>query len=200
MESFHRWVLPTSVLAAVIVVPAGWLICRRFRNRKLRVVLRTGLLALMVVPTSHSVPNFDESSPAPVWLAMLGGVLDRNPAGFVRGLLPLLAVWLLLIPAGLALLRRRERLAGRIDPRRVAFSENQGTSCEDLITIEGVGTDLESRNAERLWLSRSFPGCRKLQRSRGRCPGRVVDIIEIETTDGRRREVLFDVTATYSKV
>jgi hypothetical protein len=198
--SFLRWLLPTSLLAAAVLLPAGWLLCGRLRIRKLRVVLRAGLLALMLVPTSYSIPNSEGGSTAPVWLAMLGGVLERNASGFVRGLLPFLAAWLVLAPAGVALLKRRDRLAGRVDLRRVAFSANRGTSCEDLITIEGVRTDLEGRNAERLWLYRNFPGYRKLRATRGRCPNRVVDVVEIETDDGQRREVMFDVTATYFKV
>ena len=87
-----------------------------------------------------------------------------------------------------------------VDPGKVSFSDNRGTSCDDLIVTKGAKTDFEGTGAELIWLAQHYPGYRKLDAGMGSCPNRVVDVVEIQTQDGQKLKVMFDITATYGKM
>lgn len=87
-----------------------------------------------------------------------------------------------------------------VDPAKVSFSQNRGTSCQDLVVIKGAKTDFEGTGAELIWLARTYPGYRQLSSGLGDCPGHAVDVVEIETPDNQRLKIMFDISATFGKM
>lgn len=89
----------------------------------------------------------------------------------------------------------------RFDPAKVSFSDNQGTSCSDLVAITGDLTNFQGIGAEHAWLERRYPGFSKEGAGLHDCQNdRVVDAIQIRTRDERALTVLFDITAFYGKM
>jgi len=191
-----------STVWAILALALGWWLCRFIRRRSLRIVARTGLVALLFTPTIYWFPDLHGGFPMPAWSAILLGLRRGDLGGVLYGVVPVGVVWLLLASISLAISRRRaaRSVDALVDAGKVSFSPNRGSSCDDLILIDGARTDREGIDAELVWLSRNYPGYQKLRANRGHCPNRVVDVVEIRTPDGHHLEVMFDVTSTYAKV
>lgn len=87
----------------------------------------------------------------------------------------------------------------RLDPSHIKFSPNRGTSCKDLIVISGPLNNFQGIAAENLWLENNYPGYQpQLQRLRD-CAGRVVNEIQISTSEGETVNIMFDITHFFGK-
>lgn len=79
-----------------------------------------------------------------------------------------------------------------------AYAGGRGTSTEDAVII--VATDhMAGIRAEYTWLAQQYPGYRRVSQALLRGNGKFYDRIEIETKDGQKKAVYFDITALVPK-
>ena len=72
------------------------------------------------------------------------------------------------------------------------------SGCDRLVTITARNTS-EGFAKENDWIARNIPGGRIIGQRASRCGSRNVDIVTVETRDGARRDVFFDITSFFGK-
>ncbi len=80
----------------------------------------------------------------------------------------------------------------------VAYAGGVGGSVDDAVII--VATDhMAGIRAEYQWLAQRYPGYRRVSQALMSGSGKFYDRIEIETSDGQKKAVYFDITALVPK-
>lgn len=77
----------------------------------------------------------------------------------------------------------------------VTFGGGNGLSCSTAIIITGASDQMVGSQAEYHWLGRVYPGYKENRFGQGLCGDKKTHVREITTTDGKRFEVIFDISS-----
>ena len=75
---------------------------------------------------------------------------------------------------------------------------NDGSSYEKAIVIEET-SETKGVSAEYAWLKKQYPGHKVISQSLSQKGGKPYDILRIETADGTKKEVYFDISNFFGK-
>ena len=74
----------------------------------------------------------------------------------------------------------------------------RGSSCESAVAIDAKNED-EGIRLEHQWVRDNYPGSQWLKQDLAKCDGRPVDIVQIETPNGRTATIYFDISKWLGK-
>ena len=74
----------------------------------------------------------------------------------------------------------------------------RGTSCESVILIDATN-ERDGIRLEREWIRNNYPGAKLVQQSLAECNGKAADIIDIETANGQKVKLFFDISKWLGK-
>ena len=72
------------------------------------------------------------------------------------------------------------------------------SGCDRMVPINARNTS-EGFARENDWIRRNYPGAEIVRQRGSQCGSRKVDIVTIETRDGTRRDIFFDITSFFGK-
>lgn len=74
----------------------------------------------------------------------------------------------------------------------------RGVSCNGAVVIDAA-TEHDGIAKENAWLAENYPGARKVQQALITCNDKPADQIDIETANGQKRSVYFDISKWFGK-
>jgi hypothetical protein len=74
----------------------------------------------------------------------------------------------------------------------------RGLSCNSAIVITAT-TERNGIAAENAWITENYPGAKKAGQSLTTCNGKTADQVDIETANGRKVSVYFDISNFFGK-
>ncbi|MGD8574649.1 MAG: hypothetical protein PVJ40_06830 [Gammaproteobacteria bacterium] len=73
-----------------------------------------------------------------------------------------------------------------------AGAEHDGTRCRNAVVVN-ADSERGGEQAEYAWLGRHFQAFKPLTRVTARCDGKIVHIVTVQTADGHKSDIFFDI-------
>jgi hypothetical protein len=74
----------------------------------------------------------------------------------------------------------------------------RGISCNSAVVIDAA-TEREGIARENAWIAENYPGAKKVGQSLTTCNDKPADQVDIETANGQKRSVYFDISKWFGK-
>jgi len=74
----------------------------------------------------------------------------------------------------------------------------RGLSCNSAVPIDAAN-EKEGIKRENAWIAENYPGSKKVKQALLQCNGKPADQIDIETADGQKTSVFFDISGWLGK-
>ena len=74
----------------------------------------------------------------------------------------------------------------------------RGISCNSAVVIDAAN-EKEGIAKENAWIAENYPGANKVKQALIKCNDKAADMIDIETANGRKRSVFFDISKWFGK-
>jgi hypothetical protein len=84
-----------------------------------------------------------------------------------------------------------------VSTANVTFSGGQGAGCDDAVVVHATN-ESEGVRAEYEWIRRQYPGSRTGSQGLGSCKT-AVDVIDITTREGEKKQIYFDISSFFGK-
>jgi hypothetical protein len=84
-------------------------------------------------------------------------------------------------------------------PSSVTYAGGNGADCANAVKIVGAANSQDGVDAEYDWLRQHHPGHTVLGQALSECSGRPADILSIQTREGAKRDVYFDISEFFGK-
>jgi len=74
----------------------------------------------------------------------------------------------------------------------------RGVSCNSAVVIDAAN-EHEGITKEKAWIAENYPGAKMVSQELIRCNDKAADQIDIETANGQKRSVYFDISKWFGK-